>query len=129
MSEATPLPELLRAAAVFLAERVGPALGADTPMAFRVRLVAQMLESAAAEAEEGPAILVEKREALARLLGVRADVPTLEHVLADRLRQNGDLTPDEEQRLRGYFLSALRGELRMLAPRFDTRLHPEEPHT
>jgi hypothetical protein len=129
MSEATPLPDLLRGAAAFLSERVAPALGAETPMSFRVRLLAQMLESAAAEAEEGPAVQVEKREALARLLGVQADVATLEHVLADRLRHNTDLTPDEEQRLRGYFLSALRGELRMLAPRFDTRLHPEEPHT
>jgi hypothetical protein len=88
-----------------------------------------MLESAAAESEEGPAVQAEKRETLARLLGVQADVPTLEHVLADRLRHNPDLTPDEEQRMRGYFLSALRGELRLLAPRFDTRLHPEEPHT
>lgn len=129
MTERHFVPDLLRSAALFLNEKVSGAVGADTALAFRVRVVAHLLEAAAAEVEEGPAVDVERRDALARLLGAQGDLQTLETVLSHRLRENVEETPDEDGRLRGFLLNALRAELRLLAPRFDTRLHPEDPHT
>lgn len=126
---APPLTELLRGAALFLAEHAGPALGPNAPLAARVQIVARLLESAATELEERPALEAERREALARLLGSTGDLEQLDRQLAAHLRRNPELTTEEDERLRGYFLSALRGELRAVAPGFDTRLHPERPHT
>lgn len=128
-TERLSVPELLRSAAVFLNDRVAGAVGPDTALAFRVRVVSHLLEAAAAEVEEGPTIEEERRESLAHLLSAQGNLQTLETVLAHQMREDLDQTPDEEAALRGFLLNALRAELRLVAPRFDTRLHPEAPHT
>lgn len=129
MTERLPVPDLLRSAAAFLNQRVAPAVGADTALSSRIRVIAHLLEAAAAEVEEGPAVDVERRDALVRLLGATGDLRTLETVLSHQLREDAEGTPESEATLRGFLLNALRAELRLVSPRFDTRLHPEAPHT
>jgi hypothetical protein len=129
LNEQPPIPDLLRAAAHFLAEKVVDRVAADAPLAFRLRVVAHVLEAAAAELEEGPAIVADRRENLERLLHRTGDLATLEAALARRLRGDPEISPDEDRRIRGCLMSGLRAELRLYAPRFDTRLHPESPRS
>lgn len=129
MNEKPTIPELLRAAALLLEERVVERVAADAPLAFRLRVVTHVLEAAAAELDEGPAVAAERRENLERLLHRTAPLEVLESMLARRLRTAPDLDPDEDRRIRGCLLGGLRAELRLYAPRFDTRLHPRTGRT
>lgn len=119
------IPSLLHAAAVFLNEKAAAGLYADAPLAFRVRVVAHMLEAAAAEVEHGSAVAAGRREALAKLLQTDGELPALEEALCRKLSEGPPLDPEEDQRVRGHLMDALRAELRLFSPRFDTRLHPE----
>lgn len=129
MNEKPPVPDLLRAAAHFLGERVLERVAGDAPLANRLRVVTHLLEAAAAELEEGPAIAAERRENVGKLLHRTGTLESLEAALARRLRTAPDLDFEEDRRIRGCLLGGLRAELRLYAPRFDTRLHPETPRT
>ena len=124
-----PMATILRASAAFLSEKAAAGLYADAPLAFRVRVVAHMLESVAAELEQGPVVAAERRDALAKLLLREGELAGLEADLARHLREGPALTPEEDDRVRGYLLDSLRAELRLFSPRFDTRLHPEQPRS
>ncbi len=120
--------ELLHAIARLLTHDVMDALRDDVVLAARVGHAADLLDAMTRVAEEGPAVATERRERLSRLLRVQGDLMMLEDILVERVQDPAPLGDAEDRALRGYLMDALRSGLRLTNPRFDGRLHPEEPH-